>query len=126
MGIEANNARLLLNQGNAVSFAYVEDAHIDDAGKQVAARECNATAVAHIGTYDRGQVNGEQIKEGDLRLVVEKIAPRAGWIVTAADGAQYRIEHVRPVRKLPNVFVCQVRRQPRAASKPAPAPLRKP
>lgn len=70
------------------------------------------TANGYPSRYNKTEIDGENVRAGDVRLILEVITPRpqVGWSATV-DGVTYRMMKVMPVRRsgADKVLIIQLR-----------------
>lgn len=70
------------------------------------------TANGYPSRYNSKDVDGQNIQQNDVRLILEAVTPKPerGWAVTVA-GVTYRIENVQDIRRSGDtkVLICQLR-----------------
>ena len=107
--------RLLLKSGEPVVFT------VDGGGLEfdpITGEELPDTSpstlelLAYPSTYRNSELNGEIVKAGDIRLIVEPSddRPAVNWSVLV-DGVNYRVMQVQSIRKAGQDYltICQIR-----------------
>lgn len=101
--IAGTAAALLEKLGEPVTFqAPADPGTVDPATGRGTPGAAPAAIIAdaYPSQYEQGEVDGETIKRGDIRLITEVISsrPAVGWVCTV-DGEAYRVMGTRPIRK---------------------------
>lgn len=115
MSVTQRAARLLREQGELVTFSVAGATPAFDpitGQAQQADPPTMFTAYGYPSKYHRNEVDGESVRAGDVRLVLERAStqPEQGNMAFV-DGVNYRVMAVRPVRKsgIDVIFICQLR-----------------
>lgn len=112
----ATAERLLQRFGEAVTLTYTTDSVIDPATGDVdhEGETVIVTGNGYPADYMAKDVDGANILQGDIRLIVEKLSvrPQKGWTATV-DSKSYRVMDVKTIRKtgVDVITICQLRAQ---------------
>ena len=107
-------ARLLAKYGEPVTVTFTDWAEYDPitGAADGTTTQSTVSAVAYPSNYQTKEIDGSVIQAGDIRLILELIAPLpvVGCLVLV-DGTTYRIMHVKPIRLSGDniIFICQIR-----------------
>lgn len=114
MSIAATAARLLAKFGEPVSFTATEGGTYDPAtGGKSGGTPLAIEGFGYPSNYNRGEMSGTAIEDGDIRLVCEKLStrPAVGWNCLV-DSINYRVMDVQPIRKTGAdiIYIVQLRK----------------
>ena len=106
-------SRLLAQYGEAITFTYYTGGVLDpDTGRPSTEVENTISGYGYPANYHGFEINGTAIKDGDIKLICEKVRsrPQIGWFVTV-DSKRYRVMNVKKVRRSAEdiVYICQIR-----------------
>ena len=107
-------ARLLAKYGEPLTVTFTDWAEYDPiTGADVGSSTTSTiVAVGYPSAYHTKEIDGSVIQAGDLRLILELIAPVPviGCLVEI-DGTTYRIMDIKSVRLSGEnvIFICQIR-----------------
>lgn len=115
MSLANTASKLLASNGEAVTITYAPSTPAYDPITGAAQTPSAATTVTGNGYpsgYKKGEIDGEVVKAGDIKLILEKISQRPVVSATATvDSKVYRIQDVQILRKTGAdiIYICQLR-----------------
>lgn len=115
MSIAQTASRLLEQYGEPVSIVFPSATPAFDpitGQPQTPGASTTITGFGYPSAYRDSEIDGDVIRAGDIRLVLEKVAT-APEVNTSAivDGKTYRIQSVQKIRRTGSdvIYVCQLR-----------------
>lgn len=113
MTLATTASRLLKKNGEAVTLSYQTLGDIDPAtGQGAPGSIVTIEAFGYPGQFKSADVDGTNVKSGDIRLTLELVTPepQKGWLAIVACST-YRVMDVRRVRKAGAgvITICQLR-----------------
>lgn len=115
MSIAQTASRLLEQFGEPVSIVFPSATPAFDPVTGEAQAPGNDTTITGFGypsAYREGEIDGEAIKAGDIRLILEKVSSAPEVNASAiVDGSTYRIQAVQNIRQsgADVIYICQLR-----------------
>ena len=115
MSLADTAANLLLKNGEAVVIEYTPTTPAYNpitGAPQTASSPVTVTANGYPSGYKNSEIDGNVIKAGDIKLILELLAvrPSSGDYATV-EGLKYRVMDVMPIRKAGAdiIYICQLR-----------------
>ena len=115
MSLELTASKLLASNGEAVTLTFPPTTPAFDpitGAAQAPSASTTVTGNGYPSGYKKTEIDGEVIKAGDIKLILEKVTQRPEVSATATvDGKTYRIQDVQLVRKsgADIIYICQLR-----------------
>ena len=112
--LESTAARLLRDNGQAITFSY-ETGEVINPATGVVTTPSSETTVDGFGVatnYKNAEIDGQSVLASDLKLLASNIAtePEANWKVTV-NGKTWRVMQVNPINPAGTnvMYICQIR-----------------
>lgn len=115
MSLANTASALLAKNGEAVTITFAPSTPAYDPITGAAQTPSTSTTVTGNGYpsgYNKGEIDGEVIKAGDIKLILEKVTQRPSVSSTATiDSKTYRIQDVKVIRKAGAdiIYICHLR-----------------
>lgn len=115
MSLAATASRLLAANGEAVTITFPPSTPAFNpvtGAAQTPTASQTITGSGYPAGYEGSEIDGETIKAGDVKLILEKVStrPEAGATATV-DSKTYRIQNVQFIRRsgADIIYICQLR-----------------
>lgn len=115
MSLANTASKLLASNGEAVTLTFPPSTPAFDpitGAAQTPSASATVTGNGYPSGYKKTEIDGEVIKAGDIKLILEKVTQRPEVGATAmVDAKTYRIQDVQLVRKAGAdiIYICQLR-----------------
>lgn len=115
MSLATTASKLLASNGEAVTLTFPPTTPAFDpitGAPQTPSAATTVTGNGYPSAYKKSEIDGEVIKSGDIKLILEKVAQRPETNATATvDSKTYRIQDVQLIRKsgADIIYICQLR-----------------
>lgn len=115
MSLATTASKLLASNGEAVTLTFPPSTPAFDpitGAPQTPSASEVVTGNGYPSAYKKSEIDGEVIKAGDIKLILEKVSRRPEVNATATvDSKTYRIQDVQLVRKsgADIIYICQLR-----------------